>query len=141
MTNDSKSKAERMTIILHSGSYDRVSNALSLATIGLSSGMEAYILLTYEAVGRFVKGHFEDTVGTEPDMYKKMHQGIEAGKLHSIEDKLAIARDMGLKLYVCNTALATMGVDIEDMVDEVDDVMGLMAFIQLAKDAAINWYI
>jgi len=134
-------KNERMTIILHSGSYDRVSNALSLATIGLSMDMDVYILLTYEAVGRFIKGHFEDKDGTEPGMYNKMHQGIEAGKFHNVEEKLTTAREMGLKLYVCNTALATMDVDIKDMVDEVDDVMGLTAFIQIAKDAAINWYI
>lgn len=141
MEIENKVKAERMTIILHSGAYDRVSNALSLATIGLSMGMESYILLTYDAVSRFVKGHFEDKEGTEPGMYKKMHDGIEAGKFHNIEEKLATARELGLKLYACNTAMATMEVEKKDLVDEVDDIMGLTAFIQLAKDAAINWYI
>ncbi len=141
METESTKKYERMTIILHSGAYDRVSNALSLAAIGLSMGMEAYILLTYEAVDRFVKGHFEDIKGTEPGLYKKMHDGIETGKFHNIEEKLATARELGLKLYACNTAMATMGVEKKDMVEEVDDIMGLTAFIQLAKEATINWYI
>ena len=130
-----------MTIILHSGSYDKVTNALSLAIIGLTMDMEAYILLTYEALRRFAKGHFEDSNATDPELLTMMQQGIASGKFHTISEKLATARELGLKLYACNTAMATLGIAREDLVAEVDDIMGLTAFVQLAQNAVINWYI
>ena len=132
---------KRMTIILHSGSYDKVSNALSLAIVGLTMDMEVYILLTYEALRRFVKGHLEDPDDTTPDLLVMMKKGIESGKFHSISEKLTMAEEMGLKLYACNTAMATLGIVRENLVAEVDDIMGLTAFTELAQNASINWYI
>jgi len=132
---------QRMTIVLHSGSYDRVTNALSMAIIGLTVGMEAHILLTYEGLGRFVKGRLDDPYATDGAMMAMMQRGIDSERFHTIEEKLVTAKEMGLKLYACTTACATLGVTKEDLVDEVDSVMGLTAFIQMARDAAINWYI
>ncbi len=114
---------------------------MSLAIIGLTMDMEAYILLTYEALRRFVKGHFEDPDATDPELLIMMQKGITSGKFHSITEKLVTARELGLKLYACNTAMATLGISREDLVAEVDDIMGLTAFVQLAQNAAINWYI
>ncbi len=138
---DQSSPPGRVTIILHSGSYDKVTNALSLAVVALTMEMEVYILLTYEALRRFVKGQFEDTDLTDAEIFRRIHDGIKAEKLHTIEYKLAAARELGLKLYACSTAMATLGLKKEDLVDEVDDIMGLAAFLELAKTAAVNWYI
>jgi peroxiredoxin family protein len=132
---------KRLTIILHSGSYDKVTNALSLAIVSLTMDMEVYVLLTYEALRRFIKGHLEDPDATEPDLLAMMKKGIDSGKFHSISEKLATAEEMGLKLYACNTAMATLDIVRENLVDEVDDIMGLTAFTELAQNASINWYI
>ncbi len=137
----SKPKTQRATIILHSGSYDRVTNALSLAIVALSMGMETHIMLTYEGLRRFIKGHLEDPDGTDPAMLGMIQKCIDSGQFHTIEEKLEAAHEMGLKLYACTTAMATLGIEKKDLVDEVDEVMGLTTFTNLAKEAAINWYI
>ena len=131
----------RLTIILHSGSYDRVTNALSLAIVCLSMGMDAHILLTYQALKRFVKGHLDDPEGTDPELMAAMRRDIASGRFHSIEYKLDAARDMGLKLYACTTAMATFGLNKEDLVDGVDQIMGLTTFMNLVRDATVNWYV
>ncbi|MBI4303860.1 MAG: NAD(FAD)-dependent dehydrogenase, partial [Chloroflexi bacterium] len=41
---------ERITIVLHSGDYDRAAYALSIALVGLASGMEVHALLTFEGL-------------------------------------------------------------------------------------------
>ena len=140
-TDESKEKKQRVTIILHSGSYDRVTNALSLAIVALSMEMEAHVLLTYEGLRRFIKGHLEDPDGTDAGLFNMMQQGIDSGRFHTIAEKLEIAHEMGLKLYACTTAMATLGIEKTDLVDEVDEVMGLTTFTILAKEAVINWYI
>jgi len=140
-TENTEPKKQRVTIILHSGSYDRVTNALSLAIVALSMEMEAHILLTYEGLIRFKKGHLEDPDGTDSELFGMMQKGIDSGRFHTIEEKLETAHEMGLKLYACTTAIATLMIEKEDLVEEVDEVMGLTAFMNLAREAAINWYI
>ena len=116
-------------------------NALSLASVCLAMGMEATILLTYEGLKRFVKGHYEDVEETNSELQAMIQQGIGDGNIRGIEEKLVSAKGLGLKLYACTNAMAIKGLDLEDMVDEVDDIMGLATFIQTARSAVINWYI
>ncbi len=131
----------RLTIILHSGSYDRVTNALSLAIVCLSMGMEAHILLTYQGLRRFRKGHLDDADETDPELLAQMQRDIASGKFHSIEYKLDAALELGLKVYACTTAMATCEFVKEDLVEGVDQIMGLTTFMNLVRDATVNWYI
>ena len=140
MTDDLSDK-ERVTINLHSGSYDRVTNALSLAIICLTMDMEVSILLTYEALRRFVKGHLEDMEGTDEEFQAMFRSGIASGKITPIATKLTEAKKLGLKLYACPNAMMNMNIAREDLVEEVDDLMGLVVFVSLARTAKINWYI
>ena len=114
---------------------------MSLAIVCLSMGMEAHILLTYQGLKRFVKGHLEDPDGTDADLLAMMQRDIASGRFHSIEDKLDAARELGLKLYACTTAIATLGLNKEDLVDGVDQIMGLTTFMNLVREATVNWYI
>jgi peroxiredoxin family protein len=143
MTYDYESgpRVQRLTVLLHDGSYDRVTNALSLAIVALSMGMEAHIMLTYGGLRRFVKGNLETQDGTDGELFAQMQRGLDSGRFHTVAEKLQAARELGLKLYACTTAMATLGVERQDLVDEVDEIMGLATFMNLAKDASINWYI
>ncbi len=140
MSTNSQS-SQRVTIILHNSSYDRVTNALSLAIVSMAMGMEAHILLTYGGLNRFVKGHLEDAEDTDAKLLAVLQESIASGHNHSIEQKLATACEMGLKLYGCANAMDTMGITLTDLVEEVSEVIGFASFIQFARNAAINWYI
>ncbi len=37
--------------------------------------------------------------------------------------------------------MAALNIALSDLLDEVDNVMGLAAFLELARTANINWYI
>ncbi len=133
---------ERVTIILHSGAYDRASYALTLALVALASGMEVHLLLTFEGLRRFTRGHLGD-IGEEttPHVRTNIKRGLESGGIQSLETQLADARKLGLKLYACPNAMAALNIALSELLDEVDDVMGLAAFLEFARSAAINWYI
>lgn len=131
-----------IAIILHSGSYDRVSYALSLAIVGLAIGMESHILLTYGGLKRFVKGHLED-IEEETDNQLKgfISKGLASGGVQNIEHQLEDARKLGLKLYACANAMSTLNISRSELMDEVDEVIGLVTFLKFARTATINWYI
>ncbi|MBI4287499.1 MAG: DsrE/DsrF/DrsH-like family protein [Chloroflexi bacterium] len=142
MTSTSGEKAERIAIVLHSGSYDRASYALSLATVGLAIGMEAHVLLVYGGLGRFVKGHLEDMEDeTEADVKGFIAKGLRSGGIQSLEAQLKDARRLGLKIYACAGSMANMNIARQDLREEVDEVMGLVTFLKFARTAAVNYYI
>ena len=133
---------EQVTIILHSGSYDRASYALTLAHVALASEMEVHMLLTFEGLRRFTKEHVAD-IGreTSPDLKTSIELGLESGVIQPLEKQLANAKKLGLRIYACPNAIACLNITLSDLLDEVDDIMGLAAFLQLARTATVNWYI
>ena len=139
---DISSEKEKVTIILHSGAYDRASYALSIALVALASGMEVHMLLTFEGLKRFTKGHLMD-IGeeTSPVVGTNIKRGLEWGVIESLETQLVNAKKLGLKIYACPNAMAALNIALSDLMGEVDSVMGLAAFLVLARKAAVNWYI
>lgn len=142
MSPETEPAKGHIAIILHSGSYDRVSYGLSLAIAGLAIGMQAHILLTYGALRRFVKGRLEDLdEETESQVKGAISRGLATGGLVSLEAQLADARKLGLKIYACANAMANMNIARPELREEVDEVMGLVTFLKFARTATINWYI
>ncbi len=142
MTGDLSPDKERITIVLHSGSYDRASYALSIALVALASGMEVHMLLTFDGLRRFTKGHLGDTTEhTSQDVKENIELGLESGAVQPIETQLANAKQMGLKLYACPNAIAALNIDPGMLLEEIDSIMGLASFLAIARTAAVNWYI
>jgi len=139
---DNHPATQRAAIILHSGGYDRASYALALATIALAMGMEVHMLLTYGGLRRFVKGHLED-LGEETDKQVRpsLQRGLASGGIYPLEKQLAEARKLGLKLYACANAMATLNISRPELLPEIDEVIGLATFLEWARHAAMNWYI
>ncbi|MBI4284448.1 MAG: DsrE/DsrF/DrsH-like family protein [Chloroflexi bacterium] len=139
--SDTETK-ESVAIILHSGAYDRVAYALSIALVSLASGMDVHMLATYEGLRRFTKGHLTDLgEETSPIVRTNIQRGLASGGIPSMESQLADAKKLGLKLYACPNAMAALNITMTDLIDEVDDIMGLAGFLGIARQAKIHWYI
>ncbi|MFC1952809.1 hypothetical protein ACFLWR_01585 [Chloroflexota bacterium] len=131
----------RVTIILHSGSYDRACNALWIAISALASRMEAHILLTYEGLKRFTKEQINDLGDETPaQIQPDIKFGLEAGIIQPLDELIETAKDMGLNLYACPNALATLKIPFGELVG-VDEAMGLVGFLALSRTANVNLYI
>ena len=142
MTQEGSANRERVTVILHSGAYDRASYALSIALVALASGMEVHMLLTFEGLRRFTRGHLT-AVGeeTSPGVRANIERGLASGGIQSLETQLADAKKLGLKLYACPNAMAALNISLSEVLDEVDNIMGLAAFLEIARTTSVNWYI
>ncbi|MDP6142345.1 MAG: DsrE/DsrF/DrsH-like family protein [Dehalococcoidales bacterium] len=142
LSADSPTNKKRVTIILHSGAYDRASYALSLAMTALAMEAEVYMFLTYGGLKRFTKGCLENLEEeTDSKMTNVISRGLKTGLIKPLEEQLVNARKLGLKLYACPGTMAQMNIVRSELSQEVDEVMGLAIFLNLALKAAINWYI
>ena len=132
---------ERITIMLHSTAYDRVSCALCLALAALSSGMEVHMLLTAEGIKRFTKDSLTSIGDETPTrLHAEIKEGLEKGAMQPLDEQITCAREMGLKIYACPNAMATYNIAKRNLVG-VDKLMGLVTFLKIACGAQANWYI
>ncbi len=135
------SKKELVTIILHSGAYDRVSYALCIAQAALASDMEVHMLLTFEGLKRFTKVQLPDIGDETPaTIQPTIKFGLEAGAIQPLAEQLSEAKNMGLKIYACPNSMASLKIPLRELVG-VDNVMGLISFLRLASTTNINLYI
>lgn len=142
MTKDAPNDNGSVALILHSENYDRASYALSIALVALSSGLDVHILLTYGGLRRFTKEKI-DRIGdeTSENIRGNLEQMLQAGIFQPLKLQLTNAKEIGLKVYACPNAMAALNINLPDLVDEVDEVMGIAAFMKIAKSATLSWYI
>jgi len=140
----SDKKTFRCCIYLHSGSYDRVHQAISISNVVLATGGEVHIFSSYGALKRMVKGNTDEVeIPGEPTPFKaEMEKNLERGTLDPISEMVEVAKRFGeFKLYACTASMAVLNITRDELIDEVDASMGLVSFQELIKDADQVLYI
>jgi peroxiredoxin family protein len=131
----------RLCIFLHSGSYDRVYQAISITNVALAMGGEVHIFFSYGALKRLVKGRTDELQAEEP-FRAEMEKNIKRGTIDSISEMLTTAKRFGrVKLYACTASMAVLNIARDELVDLVDCSMGLVSFLELVKGAQHALYI
>ncbi len=138
------SRTGRYCIFLHSGSYDRVYQALSITNVVLATGGEVHIFFSYGALKRLVKGNTDSVaIAGEPVFFKEdIEKNLARGTLDSISEMIETAKRFGrLKIYACTGSMAVLNIARNELIDSVDSSMGLVGFLELVKGADHALYI
>jgi len=130
--------SEKVALIVNSGSFERVSFALTVAAMYAALGREVYTLFTYGALFRLIKGR-TDEVGeeTSPTLRQKIKEGLEKGSIRSISDGINELKRFGGRIYACVAAMSFYDVIRDELIDEVDGVMGIAAFLEATRGAQL----
>lgn len=137
-------KPYRYCIFLHSGSYDRVYQAMSITNVALATGCEVNIFFSYGALRRLVKGRTDDIVieGEPAYFATEIEKNLKRGTLDSISEMLYTAKRFGrLNIYACTGSMAVLNIARDELLDIVDSSMGLVSFLELVKEADKVLYI
>ncbi len=137
-------KGYRYCIFLHSGSYDRVYQAISISTVVLAMGGEVHIFCSYGGLLRMVKGRTDDVVVEgEPGPFKEvLEKNLDRGTLDHLSELLETAHRFGnFHIYACTASMAVLNVARNELIELVDASMGLVSFLELVKEADKVLYI
>lgn len=148
----STQQLNKLSIILSKGSLDMAYPAFMLANAGAAMGMEVHVFFTFwgvDVVNKRKSGSLKvspvgnpalsmpNILGMIPGMTamatRMMRGKIRGMKVPSIPELIANAHDMGVHLHACSTTMDMMGVKKEDLIPEVEDVVGASTFIQLSE--------
>lgn len=137
--------AERMSLILFSGTVDKLLAASILATGAAAMGMEVEVFLTTWGVMSFRKGDYQTNTRLSKDFEDyapAMAEALQVKKVPTWMDNLLGAKEIGdVKVYACSMTMELFGMQLSDLEPIVDDVTGVATFVERAKDGRITLFI
>ena len=153
----------KATILVMSGDMDKVFGAFIIATGCAAAGMDTTLFFTFWGLNAISKGNFTGKGlmgkmlglmnrggigrlnpskfsfgGAGRWMFKKM---MAAKKVPPLEDLLQTAIDLDVHLLACSMSMNVMEIDRSDLIDEVEDVVGVAKFVKEAADSSIQLFI
>ena len=128
----------KVAIIINNPSFDRVSYALNIASTSAAYFKEVHVLFTYGAVRRLVKDKADD-VGEETDAWirKDIEVGVEKGYIKRISEMISYLNGFSGKIYACSAAILFHRITKNDLIDEVDEIIGIATFLEKTEGATM----
>ncbi len=138
------SETKKMAIIAHSGTLDKLYPVLMLASAGAAMDVETHIFFTFWGLEALKKGGLENA--KLPGMMRlgtgMMKDRMKKSKVPPLTEILKKSKEMGnLKIYACSTTMELMNIKKEDLIPEVDGIVGAATFLDIALDADIQLFI
>ena len=137
--------ADRMSIIVFSGTVDKLMAASILTTGGAAMGMEVEVFLTTWGLEAFRKDSYKTNMRVSKDFEDYalvMMEQMMAKKVPSWMENFKNAKEIGdVKVYACSMTLELFDMKLEDLEPIVDDVTGVATFVERAKDGKVTLFI
>jgi len=151
------------TIIVLSGDMDKAFAAFTLGSAAAAAGMNTTMFFTFWGLKAVQKGNLTgrgfmgrmvglmnrgglhrlgpskfNFGGMGRWMFKKM---MAAKRVAPLEELRQACIDLGVHFVACKTSMDVMEVRREDLIDEVEAVVGAAKVIKDASESAINYFI
>jgi peroxiredoxin family protein len=154
---------QKCTIIVFSGDMDKVFAAFIIATTAAAMGMETTMFFTFWGLKAIQKGNVTgkgffgrmlglmnrggiDRLGPSRFnffgigrwMFKKM---MKDQNVTSLPEMLQMAIDLDVKMLACLMSMDVMEISQDDLIDEVDDVVGAATMLAEAQESTVQYFI
>ncbi len=147
----------RVGIILTSGNLDKVLPAFHLATTSASMGLETGMFFASYGINvlhkenvknlplsidgavmmgmknsELLEKSLKEVIAISTEMFKK---NLESNKIPPLDKMVQMAIDLGVKLFPCQNAIKSMGIDKSDLFDGIEEPVGAATFLQYINSA------
>jgi peroxiredoxin family protein len=138
-------KANRMSIVLFSGTVDKLMAASILATGAAAMGMDVELFLTTWGLMAFRKDDYKTNtrVSTDfADYASVMQEQMQAKKVPSWMENLQGAIEIGnVHIAACSMTMELYGLKLIDLEPIVSEVTGVATFVERARESAVSLFI
>ncbi len=152
--------AKRLMIVVSKGTLDMAYPPLILAQIGAAMGMEVGLFFTFWGFDIIRKDRVDNLKVTpvgNPSMgmpnilailpgmtamaTSMVRKKIKELNMPTIREMIKECKDLGVKFYACSTTMEMFGLKKEDLIDEVDEVVGATTFMNMAMEDAVVMFV
>jgi peroxiredoxin family protein len=135
--------AETIAFIIKDGHFESLLYALNFASISAVSNKKVRMLFVGWAASKLIVGNLEkiDLPSSLDEQKSDFISQLKKHKSHDLKELLKLVKSAGdVKIFVCTLAASIWGVTKENMIPEVDDIIGSPNFLlEQAKDARQVW--
>ena len=154
---------QKCTVIVFSGDMDKVFAAFIIATTAAAMGMETTMFFTFWGLKAIQKGNPTgkglfgkmlsvmnrggiDRLGPSKFnfgglgrwMFKKM---MKDQNVTTLPELLQMAIDLDVRLLACLMSMDVMEITKDDLIDEIEDVVGAATMLAHAKESQVQYFI
>jgi peroxiredoxin family protein len=137
--------ADKMSIVVFSGTVDKLMAVSTLATGAAAMGQEVDVFLTFWGLNAFRKDQVRTNTKFSADFAEFAAPAMRAMQAKGVQhwlDTLYAAQEIGeVHVKACSMTMELFGWGKEDLDPIVEDVIGVATFVEQAKDAQINLFI
>ena len=138
--------AEKITIVVHSGDFDKIYSAFIIADGALAMGMEVSLYFTFWGLMRLKKGALDS------GPLSKMHM-LGLGKLMvrrrmkkvgvvSLERLAQDFKALGGKIFACDMSMEIMGIEATDLrQDLIEEYCAVGTYVEEARHSTVTLFI
>jgi peroxiredoxin family protein len=138
-------KAERLSIVLFSGTVDKLMAASILATGAAAMGLEVELFLTTWGLMAFRRGDWQTNTRVSADFAdyaSVMREQMQAKRVPSWMESLQGAIEIGnVHIAACSMTMELYGLKLSDLEPIVEDVTGVATFIERARESQTTLFI
>ena len=154
----------KATIIVFSGDMDKIFAALIIGTGCAAAGMDTTLFFTFWGLNAIKTGAPIKTPGFLGKMMGIMNRGginrlnpsrfsfggigrilfskmMSDKKVASLEELLQTNIDLDVRLLACKMSMDVLEITRDDLIPEVEDVVGVATFVKHAADSNIQLFI
>jgi peroxiredoxin family protein len=163
--NKEAAMPEKVTLVVFSGEFDKAQAAFNIAVGAASMGMEVSMFFTFWGLNIIKRNEGPiKSRGPMRKMLNLMNRGgsrrlplsrfhmlglgkwmigrlMRDAKSPSLEETIALAKEMGVKFIACTTTMGMMGISKEAFIPQVDSFAGVATYLAEAKEAKVNLFI
>jgi len=152
---------KKISIVCFSGEFDKVLAAYTMATGAAATNREVTMFFTFWGLNALKKEQgrkwlgkdvlsriFNFLMGGRNNLPlsrlnfagaspKLMAQMMKKNNVASLPELFEAADALGVRIYACEMAMHILGLNREDLIDSVQDVVGVATFLNESEDAHI----
>jgi len=151
---------KRLLIICTKGTLDMAFPPFMLASTAGAMGWDAHLYFTFWGMDIITKGKSENLkispvgnpsmplpniLGVLPGMTSMatsmMKDKMEKSNMPTLQSLIKMSKQMGVKFHACTTTMNLMGITKDDLIPEVDDLIGAATYLDMAADADVTLFV
>lgn len=137
--------AKRLSIVVYSGTVDKLMPVAIMTAGAVAMDMEVNLFVTFYGIHAFRKDQVAKNMRFSKDFEEMAPMMLKTmGEMHvpSWYDMLKDAKKSGkVRIVACSTTAGMMGVKKDDLVDIVDEIVGVGNYLDVASDSDITLFI
>jgi peroxiredoxin family protein len=133
-------ETKKFAMVVSEGSFDKAMMSMMMGNTAASMGIETHIFYTFFGLNLLKKGAQPKLPGMMRLFTGMMIKKMKGIGMEGYQEQMAMAKELGVKIYACSTSMEMMGIKKEDLVDGIT-VLGAAAFLDIGADSDMQLFI